>query len=254
MRRAGARRRTRGASARSPRLLPSAIATGTIGQSPSQRVAMTDAAPCGGVGATAEQILTSGDGLLEEALVLEHLAEHHAQHAAVPGVADLLDTIASTSRRRQLVPRASSRINWPARSFDLEPAMTGSDARRCGYPAEILDRRRSHARCVSSPVDDVLVGVVEVRLPTWCATALCRSDERERARRRTPGARQGVRSASRLLLFLAGDAHPRPRDGVQPGLGNRLAAVAADAVGALLDAQRALPRSPAGSSRRSASA
>src|SRR5204862_3777658 len=41
---------------------------------------------------------------------------------------------------------------------------------------------------------------------------------------------------SGLLFFLAGDADARPRDRVEPCIRNRLAAVAADAIGALVDA------------------
>src|SRR5512139_2858697 len=43
-----------------------------------------------------------------------------------------------------------------------------------------------------------------------------------------------------LLLFLAGDAHPGPWNGLQPGLGDRLAAVLADAIGPLVDAPERL--------------
>src|SRR6187399_2385161 len=41
---------------------------------------------------------------------------------------------------------------------------------------------------------------------------------------------------SGLLFFLAGDAHARPRNRVEPGVGNHLAAVAAQAKGASLHA------------------
>src|SRR5262245_27990024 len=52
-------------------------------------------------------------------------------------------------------------------------------------------------------------------------------------RGRTPAA--AWRDRSRTLLFLAGDADASPRDRPQARFRDRLAAVAADAVGALLD-------------------
>src|SRR6185436_14469413 len=42
-------------------------------------------------------------------------------------------------------------------------------------------------------------------------------------------------AASDLLLFFAGNADPGPRNGIQPRLGNRLAAVLADAKVSLFD-------------------
>src|SRR5262249_29416291 len=64
--------------------------------------------------------------------------------------------------------------------------------------------------------------------PRWrgaASSSACRS--------RTPA---GVRrDRSRTLLFLAGDADTRPRDGVEPGFRDRLAAVATDPVSALFN-------------------
>src|ERR1019366_2023767 len=59
-------------------------------------------------------------------------------------------------------------------------------------------------------------------------------------RKRSGGAAAG---RSRRLFFLARDADARPGNRVQPGLGDRLAAIAAHAVRTLLDApQRFLDR------------
>src|SRR4029077_18635957 len=43
---------------------------------------------------------------------------------------------------------------------------------------------------------------------------------------------------SRILLLFAGDADAGPRDGVQPRLGDGFAAIPADAVGTLIEAQQ----------------
>src|SRR3954471_5352679 len=77
------------AARRSPRLLPSATAI-------RRRAALTAlldpagrhhaAARAGAVGAAAEQVGAAGECLLEEALVLERLAEDHVEHRAVAGV------------------------------------------------------------------------------------------------------------------------------------------------------------------------
>src|SRR5690606_16519963 len=48
-------------------------------------------AGAGAVGAAAQQVIATGQHLLEETLVLECLAEHDAQHPTVPGVFELVD-------------------------------------------------------------------------------------------------------------------------------------------------------------------
>ena len=111
--------------ARSPRLLPRAIATGINGVSRRASASDDGAASCGRVRAPAEQVFAPGDGLLEEAELLAHLAEHHAQHAAVPRVADRLDPVRHFSMNAA-VARASSSMSLTAKSFAFAPWITGS--------------------------------------------------------------------------------------------------------------------------------
>src|SRR5690349_19235803 len=87
----------RTAAARSPRLLPIAMAAFTRGTSgPGDAVGVLGrvdppvghdlAGRAGTVGATAQQVAAAGERKLEEALVFGGLAEHHAEHRAMAGV------------------------------------------------------------------------------------------------------------------------------------------------------------------------
>src|SRR5829696_9270842 len=77
-------------ASRSPRFEPSAIATRGVLFNPAGLHHLAD--PHADVrGATAQEIVASRQRLLEEALLLERLAQDDAQHAAMAGVGHRLD-------------------------------------------------------------------------------------------------------------------------------------------------------------------
>ena len=66
--------------------------------SPTQRVGQHAAAGAGAVGAAAEQIGAAGERQVEEALVLERLAEDHVEHGPVARVRQRVDRADATCR------------------------------------------------------------------------------------------------------------------------------------------------------------
>ena len=91
---------------RSPRLLPRAMATrqaATGVPHPAGRAGRRRR--CRRLGAAAEQIVAAGERLVEEALVLERLAEDHVQHASGGARSAARRSAAATCRRTPAPPR-----------------------------------------------------------------------------------------------------------------------------------------------------
>src|SRR5207247_4247211 len=111
----------------------------------------------------AEKIDAAGERLLEEALLLERLAEDDAQHPALARVGHRLDPRLPPIDERLRV--AGVRLDDGARRLG---ALAGDLALRLDgvgdLAAEIRDRRRQPRKLYVLAVDDVLVRVVGVVL------------------------------------------------------------------------------------------
>src|SRR5687768_11302927 len=126
--------------ARSPRLLPSAIAT-RITRSVTEPAARHDRAATGlRVRAAAQQILSASNGLLEEPLVLAHLPENHPQRAPVTRVTEGLDAVLPLVHERLV---AGGVLAYQAHGEILRLGglddRFGPGGRR--YPSKLLDGR-----------------------------------------------------------------------------------------------------------------
>src|SRR5262249_25062010 len=77
-------------ASRSPTLDPSPMATKVGLLNPARRQDFPDTR-ADVLGSSTQQIQTSGERLFEEPFLFERLAEHHPQHAAVPGVGHRFD-------------------------------------------------------------------------------------------------------------------------------------------------------------------
>ena len=171
----------------------------------------------------------------------------------------------SILRWRALVTRATSGAQrsmnafWLAASRSIRAFALGVGSfparlfRRFGNrPAQRGDRVGKPLQMHFLPAEHLLIAVVRIVRRNRPRVGLPLLEQLERIPIELAEERSAARPGSRILLRFAGNTDASPRDGVQPGLGNRLAAVAADAIGALCGCARAPPRWPAESWRRSA--
>ena len=98
--------------------------------------------------------------------------------------------------------RARLRASTARKSLRLGACDDRLRTRRCGYPAKILDCRTKPRDVRVFPADDILVGVVEIQVADMVRDRLVPQQQCCALRRRTPGERQAFRRLHAFCFSL----------------------------------------------------